>query len=80
MSGREFLHKVDKIPAVQVKLNMADTRVETGHHHQYRHVREKGAAGMAKVNTATLLDYCKKEGIKGAKAKSKMDELVRCGW
>ena len=40
-------------------------------------VREKGAAGMAKVNTATLLDYCRKEGIKGAKAKCKKDELVR---
>merc|ERR1712183_182230 len=34
-------------------------------------VREKGAAGMTKVNTATLLGYCRKEGIQGAKAKSK---------
>ena len=40
-------------------------------------VREKGASGMAKVNTATLLDYCRKERIKAAKAKSKKDELVR---
>ena len=40
-------------------------------------VREKGVAGMAKVNTATLLDYCRKEGIKAAKAKCKKEELVR---
>ena len=35
-------------------------------------LREKGADGMAKVNTATMLDYCRKEGIKAGK-----DELVR---
>ena len=28
LSGRQFLHKADKIPAVQMKLHMADTRVE----------------------------------------------------
>jgi len=37
---------------------------------------EGGATGLLKVNVATLLDYCRREGIKGAKAKSKKDELV----
>lgn len=40
-------------------------------------VKEKGMAALVKVNTATLLDYCRKEGIKAAKSKCKKDELVR---
>ena len=40
-------------------------------------VKEKGVVALAKVNTATLLDYCRKEGIKSAKSKCKKDELVR---
>ena len=40
-------------------------------------VKEKGVVALVKVNTATLLDYCRKEGIKAAKSKCKKDELVR---
>jgi len=40
-------------------------------------VKEKGVTALVKVNTATLLDYCRKEGIKAAKSKCKKDELVR---
>ena len=40
-------------------------------------VREGGAAALAKVNTATLLDHLRRQGVAGARAKAKKEELVQ---
>ena len=40
-------------------------------------VQQEGAAGLAKINVVTLLDHLKKQGVQGAKAKSKKEELVQ---
>ena len=40
-------------------------------------VRQQGAKGLAKVNTATLLDHLRRQGVAGAKAKCKKEELVQ---
>jgi len=39
--------------------------------------RDKGAAGLGKINSATLLNFLRLQGNKAAKAKSKKEELVR---
>jgi hypothetical protein len=40
-------------------------------------VRQSGALGLAKVNTATLLDHLRRHGVTEAKAKSKKEQFVQ---